>query len=144
MLSIFSCAYCPSVYLHWRNVYLGLMYFSIGLLSFLLLSCMSCLYILEIKPLSVASFANISSQSVSCLFVLFMVSCAVQKLESLTGPTCLVLLLLLLPWETNLRKYCYEFCWRMFCLCSLLEVVLYVFYGLIFWVYFYVWCEGVL
>ena len=30
--------------------------FSIGLLAFLLLSCISCLYILEIKPLSVASF----------------------------------------------------------------------------------------
>ena len=35
---------------------------------FLLLSCMSYLYILEIKPLSVASFANIFSHSVGCLF----------------------------------------------------------------------------
>ena len=43
---------------------------------------MSCLYILEIKPL-VASFANIFSNSVGCLFVLFMVSFAVQKLVSL-------------------------------------------------------------
>jgi len=30
-------------------------HFSIGLLAFLLLNCISCLYILEIKPLSVAS-----------------------------------------------------------------------------------------
>ena len=37
---------------------------------------MSCLYILESKPLSVTSFAN-------SLFVLFMVSFAVQKLASL-------------------------------------------------------------
>ena len=44
---------------------------------------MSCLYILKIKPLLVASFANILSQSVGCLFVLFMVSFAVQKLVSL-------------------------------------------------------------
>ena len=36
---------------------------------------------LEIKPLSVASFANIFSHSVCCLFVLFMVSTAVQKLS---------------------------------------------------------------
>ena len=43
---------------------------------------MSCLYILEIKPLSVASFANIFSHSEDCLFVLFMVSLAVQKLLS--------------------------------------------------------------
>ena len=35
----------------------------------LLLSCTSCLYILEIKPLSVASFANIFSHSIGCLFV---------------------------------------------------------------------------
>uniref|UniRef100_A0A8D1PI81 Uncharacterized protein n=1 Tax=Sus scrofa TaxID=9823 RepID=A0A8D1PI81_PIG len=33
---------------------------SIGLLGFLLLSCISCLYILEIRPLSVASFEQFS------------------------------------------------------------------------------------
>ena len=36
--------------------------------------------ILEINPLSVDSFANIFSHSEGCLFVLFMVSFAVQKL----------------------------------------------------------------
>ena len=44
---------------------------------------MSCLYILEINPLSVDSFANIFSHSEGCLFVLLMVSFAVQKLISL-------------------------------------------------------------
>ena len=44
---------------------------------------MSCVYILEINPLSVTSFANIFSHSVGCLFILFMVSFAVQKLLSL-------------------------------------------------------------
>ena len=44
---------------------------------------MNCLYNLEIKPLSVTSFANIFLHSVRCLFVLFMVSFAVQKLVSL-------------------------------------------------------------
>ena len=44
---------------------------------------MSGLYILEINPLSVASFANIFSHSEGCLFILFMVSFAVQKLLSL-------------------------------------------------------------
>ena len=42
-------------------------HFLIELLEFLILSCMSCLYILEIKPLSVASFTNIFSHSVGCL-----------------------------------------------------------------------------
>uniref|UniRef100_A0A8D1LEW2 Uncharacterized protein n=1 Tax=Sus scrofa TaxID=9823 RepID=A0A8D1LEW2_PIG len=57
--------------------------FSIGLLAFLLLSCISCLYILEIKPLSVASFETIFSHSISYLFGFFMVSFAVQNLVSL-------------------------------------------------------------
>ena len=38
---------------------------------------------LDINPLSVISFANISSPSVVCLLVLSMVSFAVQKLVSL-------------------------------------------------------------
>uniref|UniRef100_A0A8D0V1C6 Uncharacterized protein n=1 Tax=Sus scrofa TaxID=9823 RepID=A0A8D0V1C6_PIG len=58
-------------------------HFSIGLLAFLLLSCVSCLYILEIKLLSVVSFETIFSHSVSCPFVFFLVSFAVQKLVSL-------------------------------------------------------------
>ena len=58
-------------------------HFSIGLLAFLLLSCKSCLYILEIKPLSVASLETIFSHSVSFCFCFFMVSSAVQKLVSL-------------------------------------------------------------
>ena len=57
-------------------------HFLIGLFVFLKLSCMSCLCILEINPLSVASLANIFSHTVGCLFILFMVSFAVQKLLS--------------------------------------------------------------
>ena len=51
-----------------------------SLFVFLILSCMNCLYILEIKLLLVASFANTFSHTVGCLFVLFMVSFAVPKL----------------------------------------------------------------
>ena len=49
----------------------------------LMLNCLSCLYILEINPLSVALFANIFSRSVGCLFILFMISFAMQKLLNL-------------------------------------------------------------
>jgi len=73
------------LYLPWRNVYSGpLPIFQLGCWLFLLLSCVSCLYILEIRPLSAASFETIFSHSVSCLFVFFLVSFAVQKLVSLT------------------------------------------------------------
>ena len=44
-----------------------------------------CFFVIELgsKPLSGLSFANIFSCSVGCLFILFMVSFAVQKLISL-------------------------------------------------------------
>ena len=58
-------------------------HFLIGLFVFLALSCMNCLYILEINPLSFVSFAIIFSHSESCLFTLLIVSFVVQKLLSL-------------------------------------------------------------
>ena len=83
ILSILSCVCWQSVYLLWRNVCLDLLPISwIGLFVFLILSCMTCLYILEINALSVASFANIFSHSEGCLFILFMVYFAVQRLLS--------------------------------------------------------------
>ena len=60
-------------------------HFLIGLFTFLVLSCMSCLYILEFNPLSVVSFAIIFSHSEG-LFTLFIVSFAVQKLLSFIRP----------------------------------------------------------
>ena len=55
-------------------------HFLIGLFIFLVLSCMGCLYILEINSLSVASFVVIFSHSEGCLFTLLIVSFVVQKL----------------------------------------------------------------
>ena len=55
----------------------------IGLFVFLALSHMSCLYILNINPLSVVSFAIIFSPSEGSLFTLLIVYFAVQKLLSL-------------------------------------------------------------
>ena len=57
--------------------------FLIELFVFLMLSCVSCLYILEINSLSVVYFVITISHSESCLFTLFVVSFAVQKLLSL-------------------------------------------------------------
>ena len=55
-------------------------HFLIELFVVLVLSCISCLCILEINPLSVVSFAIIFSHSEGCLFTLLIVSFAVQKL----------------------------------------------------------------
>ena len=62
-----------------RNVS-SLAHFLIGLFVSLALNYMSYLYILEINPLSVVSFAGIVSLSEGCLFTLFVVSFFVQKL----------------------------------------------------------------
>ena len=62
-----------------KHLFRSFAHFSIGWLAFLLLSCISCLCILEIKPLSVASFETIFSHYVSCLFVFFLVFFPVQK-----------------------------------------------------------------
>ena len=61
-------------------------HFLIVLFVFLVLSCMSCFYVLEDKSLSVVSFAIIFSHSEGCLFTLFVVSFAVQQLLSLIRP----------------------------------------------------------
>ena len=55
----------------------------IGSFIFMELSCRSCLYIFEINPLSVASFAIIFSHSEVCLCTLCIVSFVVQKFLSL-------------------------------------------------------------
>ena len=84
MLIVFSCAFWPSVLE--KCLFRSFTHFLMGCLFVLIVSCMRCLYILEINPLLVASLVNIFSQSVGCLFALFMVSFAVQKLLSLIRP----------------------------------------------------------
>ena len=61
----------------------SLAHFVIGSFIFLVLSCMSCLYIFEINYLSFALFSIVFSHSGGCLFTLLIVSFVVQKLLSL-------------------------------------------------------------
>ena len=63
-----------------KSLFNSFAYFLTGLLAFSVLSCMSFLNILEIKSLSVASFAIIFSHSEGCLFTRVIVSVVVQKL----------------------------------------------------------------
>ena len=55
-------------------------HFLIGLFLSLVLSCMSCLYILEINSFLVVLFAVIFSHSEGCLFTLLIFSFVVKKL----------------------------------------------------------------
>ena len=61
----------------------SLAHFLIGLFIFLVLSCMNCLYILELNSLSVVSFAVIVFHSEGCFSTGLIVSFVVQKLLSL-------------------------------------------------------------
>ena len=78
---------------------------------FLISSCISCLHILD-NPLLVTLFANIFSWSIGCLFVLFMVSFAVQKLISLIRSHLFIFVFISIA-----------LCWRVFCLCLPLRVL---------------------
>ena len=83
MLSIFSCLLAAGMSSLGRCLFRSFSHLLIGLFIFLVLSCMSCLYNLEINPLSLVSFAIIFSNSEGCLFTLCVVSFALQKLLSL-------------------------------------------------------------
>ena len=71
---IFSLEKCPSR---------SFSRFLTVLFSFLLLSCLSSFYFLDINLLPDTWFTNIFSHSIGCLFTLLVVSFVVQSLFSL-------------------------------------------------------------
>ena len=90
--------------------------------SFFTLNCMSCFYTLEINPLSVASFANIFSWAVGCLFILSMVSFAVKKLLSLSRSHLFIFVFISIVLGDKLKKILLWFMSESV-LCFLLEAL---------------------
>ena len=72
-------------------------YCCISCLIFLILNCMSCLYISEINPLLFTSFADIFSHYVGCLFCFVYV----QKLLSLIASHLLIFIFITLGGGTK-------------------------------------------
>ena len=119
MMSNFTYAYWPSVCLLWIKVCLDLLHiFHLDFLSF---------FVIELYDLFVC-FGNwtlighiicryfLPVCRLSFHFVYGFLCCAKASI-------CLFLLLILLPWEIDLRKQWYDLCQRMFCLCFLLGVL---------------------
>ena len=77
MLNIFSCFLLAISMPLKKCLFKSFSHFLVGLFVSLALSCMSCLYRLELNPLSVVSFAIIFSHSEGCLCTLLIVSFAV-------------------------------------------------------------------
>ena len=106
-----------------KCLFSSLAHFLIGSFIFLELSCRRCLYIFEINPLSVASFAIIFSQSEGCLFTLLIVFLCCAKAFKFH--------------QVPFVYFCFYFqysgmwviedpaviCRRVFCLCSPLGVL---------------------
>ena len=82
------------------------------LFVFLVLSlrCIRCLYILEINPLSVVSFAIIFSHCEGCLFTLHIVSFAMQKLLSLIRSHLFTFLFISVTLGVDHRGSCFDLC----------------------------------
>ena len=77
-------------------------HFLIGLFVILILSCISYLYILESKPLSVAQFANIFSQFADIFFSFCLSLPSVSTLFLLIALGITIFLF-------NLQTFCFEF-----------------------------------
>ena len=81
------------------------------------------LYILEINPLSVVPFAIIFSHSEGCLFTLFIVSFALQKLLSVIRSHLFIFVFISFSLGGGSKRMLCHLCQRVFCLCFPLGVL---------------------
>ena len=89
----------------------------------MVLSCVSCLYVLEINPLSIVSFAIIFSHSEGCLFTLLIVLFAVQRLLSLIRSHLFTFVFISITLGVGHIGSCLDLCHPVFCLCFPLRVL---------------------
>ena len=119
-------------------------HFLIGLFVFLEWSCMSSLYILEIKPLSEVSLANMFSHTIGSLSILLTFSLAVEKLFILMKSHLFILSFISLALEDTLVKILLHGISEISCQCFPLGLLgchnLYL-NLLSTSIYFYVWCK---
>ena len=121
MLSIFSCSGWPYAFPLWKKCLFNSSSYSSHFLIgfFFMLSCMSCLYLLDINLLLVISFAHIFSHSVGFFsFCLCFLCCAKLLIRS----HLFIFAFISFTLEDRSKTYCCTLCQRMFCLCFPLRV----------------------
>ena len=121
MLTIFSCAYWPLIYLLWRSVYLSpLLIFESGLL----LRNRSSLYFLDVNLLLDLWFENVLPHSVSCLFIVYSVLSCTKVFFFFSGSSlCLFFLYFSVSLVSFLRNHCQIRCHEELPLYFLLRVL---------------------
>ena len=82
---------------------------------FLILSCMMCLYILEINPLSIASFTNIFSQSEGFLFFFLCFPLLCRNFYVQLNIIYLFLFLFSSIYEVDHKRFCINLCQSILC-----------------------------
>ena len=123
MLSIFSCASWASVCLLGEmSVWIVCPFFDWVIFVVVVIEWYELFIFWKLHHLQIFS----PSQSIGCLFVLFMVSLTVQKLIRVIRSHLFIFSFISMAlghWPKNWKQW-YNLCQRMFCLCSLLGVFL--------------------
>ena len=114
MLSIFSCACGHLYFLFGEMSFQVFCPFLNQVICFFNVELRICLCSLDINPVLVLSFANIFSHPVGCLFILSMISFAVQKFLSLFRFHVFIFAFISFALEDRSKKYFYDLYQRVF------------------------------